>query len=85
MLNILLPLYSTLFFDEAYVKHIALSDQFWLQVFSHVLKFLSINFLAVFLINKLIPPLKKTKKTKNYNQNNNNNDNKCFKSGSEQL
>ena len=49
----------TLFFYEAYVRHFALSDQFLLQVFSHVLKFLSINLLAVFLINKLILSLPK--------------------------
>ena len=77
----------TLFFDEAYVKHIALRDQFWLQGFCHVLKFLSINLLAVFLINKLIlsPPKKNNKKTKDYNQNDNNINNPRLKSGSEQL
>ena len=53
----------TLIFHEAYVKHFALSDQLWLLVLSHVLKFLSINLLAVFLINKLIPPQKNKKKT----------------------
>ena len=42
------------FFYEAYVKHFALSDQFWLLVFSHVLKFLSINLFAEFLIVILI-------------------------------
>ena len=39
-----------LFFYEAYIKHFALSDQFGLLVFSHVLQFLSINLFAVFLI-----------------------------------
>ena len=47
-----------------------------------------INLLAVFLINKLIPPPKKTniyiKKAKDYDYNNYINI-KCFKSGFEQL
>ena len=56
MLNSPPPPFILFFYGEAYVKHFALSNQFCLVVFSHVLKFLSINLLAVVLINKLIPP-----------------------------
>ena len=49
---------------ETYVKHFALSNQFRLLVFRHVLKFLLINLLAVFLINTLISPSQKKNKQK---------------------